>query len=101
LLAVGGRFQEAMVEVTGLEREYHELGDPWSARDLLGLRGQLRAELDDLDGALDDLRRAAEEAQQAGDAAQAQGLGERLATVLGEAGRPVEAEAAYLRFSSA
>jgi tetratricopeptide (TPR) repeat protein len=100
LLAVGGRFREAMTEVMGLEREYQELGDAWSARDLLGLRGQLRAELDDLDGALDDLRRAAEEAEQAGDSAQAQGLGERLATVLGEAGRAVEAEAAYQRFSS-
>jgi len=99
LLAVGGRFREAMAEVDGLERQYHELGDDWSARDLLGLRGQLRAELNDLDGALDDLRRAAEEAEQAGDPAQAQGLGERLATVLGEAGREAEAEAAWLRFS--
>jgi hypothetical protein len=101
MLAVGGRFQEAMVEVTGLELEYQELGDAWSARDLLGLRGQLRAELNDLDGALDDLRRAAEQAEKAGDQAQAQGLGERLATVLGEAGRPDEAEQAWLRFSSA
>jgi hypothetical protein len=100
LLAVSGRFREAMAEVDGLERQYHELGDPWSARDLLGLRGQLRAELDDLDGALEDLRRAAEEAEEAGDSAQAQGLGERLATVLGEAGRETEAEAAWLRFSS-
>jgi hypothetical protein len=100
LLAVGGRFREAMAEVADLERQYHELGDAWSARDLLGLRGQLRAELDDLDGALEDLRRAAEEAEQAGDPAQAHGLGERLATVLGAAGREVEAEAAYQRFSS-
>jgi hypothetical protein len=82
-----------------LELEYQELGDSWSARDLLGLRGQLRAELNDLDGALDDLRRAAEQAEKAGDQAQAQGLGERLATVLGEAGRPDEAEQAWLRFS--
>ena len=100
LLAVSGRFREAMAEVADLERQYHELGDAWSARDLLGLRGQLRAELDDLDGALEDLRRAAEEAAEAGDPAQAHGLGERLATVLGEAGREAEAEAAYLRFSS-
>jgi tetratricopeptide (TPR) repeat protein len=98
ILAVSGRFREAMQDVQGLERQYHELGDPWSARDLLGLRGQLRAELDDLDGALEDLRRAAEEAEEAGDSAQAQGLGERLATVLGEAGRETEAEAAWRRF---
>jgi hypothetical protein len=58
----------------------------------------LRAELDDLDGALEDLRRAAEEAEEAGDSAQAQGLGERLATVLGEAGRETEAEAVWRRF---
>ncbi len=99
LLAVGGRYRDAMAEADGLERQYHELGDPWSARDLLGLRGQLRAELGDLAGALEDLQRAAEEAAEAGDSAQAQGLGERLATVLGAAGREAEAEAAWLRFS--
>ena len=86
--------------MNGLEDEYQELGDAWSARDLKGLRGQLRAELDDLDGALDDLRRAAEESEAAGDPAQAHGLGERLAAVLGEAGRPDEAEQAWQRFCS-
>jgi hypothetical protein len=59
----------------------------------------LRAELDDLDGALDDLRHAAEEAVRAGDPAQAHGLGERLAAVLDEAGRPAEAEEAWHKFS--
>jgi hypothetical protein len=87
-----------MTAVDGLEREYQELGDAWSARDLLGLRGQLRAELDDLDGALDDLLRAAEEAQRAGDQDQAHGLGERLAAVLAEAGLPADAERAWQRF---
>jgi tetratricopeptide (TPR) repeat protein len=101
LLAVSGRFPEAMAAVDGLDTQYQELGDAWSARDLIGLRGQLRAELHDLDGALDDLRRAAEEAEQAGDPAQAHGLGERLAAVLDEAGRPVEAEAAWNRFCAA
>jgi hypothetical protein len=100
LLALGGRFREAMAAVIGLEDEYQELGDAWSARDLMGLRGQLRAELDDLDGALDDLQRAAEESQAAGDPAQAHGLGERLAAVLDEAGRPDEAERAWQRFCS-
>jgi hypothetical protein len=99
LFAVSGRFKEAMAEVDGLEREYQDLGDDWSARDLMGLRGQLRAELDDLDGALDDLRHAAEEAIRAGDQAQAHGLGERLAAVLDEAGRPAEAEEAWQQFS--
>ena len=99
LFAVSGRFKEAMAEVDGLEKEYQELGDDWSARDLMGLRGQLRAELDDLDGALDDLRHAAEEAVRAGDPAQAHGLGERLAAVLDEAGRPAEAEEAWHKFS--
>ncbi len=98
MLAVGGRFREAMTVVDGLEREYQELGDDWSARDLLGLRGQLRAELDDLDGALDDLLQAAEEAQRAGDQDQAHGLGERLAAVLAEAGLPADAERAWQRF---
>jgi hypothetical protein len=98
MLAVSGRFQEAMAEVAGLEAEYQALGDDWSARDLAGLRGQLRAELNDLDGALHDLRRAAEEAQAAGDPDQARGLGERLAAVLAEAGRPEQAEAAWQRF---
>jgi tetratricopeptide (TPR) repeat protein len=100
LLAVSGRFREAMAQVDGLEKEYQELGDAWSARDLMGLRGQLRAELDDLDGALEDLRRAAEEAESAGDPAQTRGLGQRLAAVLDMAGRPVDAEAAYDRFCS-
>jgi hypothetical protein len=98
LLAVSGRFQEAMAEVDGLEDEYVELGDAWSARDLMGLRGQLRAELDDLDGALADLHRAAEAAQTAGDLDQAHGLGERLAAVLDLAGRPDEAELAWQRY---
>jgi tetratricopeptide (TPR) repeat protein len=98
LLAVSGRFEEAMVQVEGLEEEYRGLGDAWSARDLKGLRGQLRAELDDLEGALDDLRLAAEEAAEAGDQAQAYGLGERLAAVLEEAGRPDDAEQVWLRF---
>jgi len=98
MLAVSGRFREAMAEVDGLEDEYQELGDSWSARDLKGLRGQLRAELNDFAGAIDDLRRAAEEAEAAGDAEQMHGLGERLAAVLDEAGRPGQAERAWQRF---
>jgi tetratricopeptide (TPR) repeat protein len=98
MLAVSGRFGEAMAEVAGLEDEYQALGDAWSARDLKGLRGQLRAELNDLAGALDDLRQAAEEAEAAGDLEQAHGLGERLAAVLAEAGQPDQAEAAWQRF---
>jgi tetratricopeptide (TPR) repeat protein len=98
MLAVAGRFREALVEIEGLDSGYTELGDDWSARDLRGLRGQLRAELDDLPGALDDLELAAVEAVEAGDRAQAHGLGERLAVVLDEAGRPEQAEQAWERF---
>jgi tetratricopeptide (TPR) repeat protein len=98
LLAVAGRFTEALAVVKGLEDEYVQLGDDWSARDLMGLRGQLRAELGDLDGALDDLRLAAESAMAAGDRPQAHGLGERLAAVLDEAGRPEDAESAWQRY---
>jgi tetratricopeptide (TPR) repeat protein len=98
-LAVAGRFDEALLAVEGLEDGYLSLGDAWSARDLLGLRGQLRAELGDLGGALDDLERAAQEASEAGDRDQARGLGERLAMVLGESGRTYAAEEAYQRYS--
>lgn len=98
LLALARRFDEAMEVADGLVEEYHRLDDAWSARDLQGLRGQLRAELGDLDGAIADLREAAEDAAAAGEQEQTHGLGARLATVLGEAGREDAAEAAWNRY---
>ena len=98
MLAVAGRFGDALVAVDGLEDGYLELGDAWSARDLLGLRGQLRAEVGNVPAGVLDLERAAAQAMTAGDRAQAQGLGERLATVLDHAGRHHEAEQAYQQF---
>jgi hypothetical protein len=98
MLAVSGRFADAMAQVDGAEAAFRELGDTWSARDLLGLQGQLKAELGDLEGALGDLRRGAEEAEEVGDRSQQHGLGERLCAVLALAGREPEAEAAYDRF---
>ncbi|GLY31223.1 hypothetical protein Kisp02_45880 [Kineosporia sp. NBRC 101731] len=98
LLALGGWFGEAMEVADGLVDEYRELGDTWSARDLQGLRGQLRAELGDLEGAVTDLREAAEAASVAHETEQTHGLGARLAAVLGSAGRDDEAEAAWNRY---
>ncbi|MBT0767504.1 hypothetical protein KIH74_01125 [Kineosporia sp. J2-2] len=98
LLALGGRFEEAMAVADGLVDDYTRLDDAWSARDLQGLRGQLRAELGDLEGAVADLRDAAEAAAVAGEEEQTHGLGARLAAVLGEAGRDDEAEAVWNRY---
>ncbi|MDP9825892.1 hypothetical protein [Kineosporia succinea] len=98
LLALGGWFGEAMEVADGLVDEYRALDDAWSARDLQGLRGQLRAELGDLEGAVTDLREAAEAAAHVGEAEQRHGLGARLAAVLGGAGRDDEAEEAWNRF---
>ncbi|WP_285617245.1 hypothetical protein [Kineosporia sp. NBRC 101677] len=98
LLALAGRFEEAMAVAGPLVQEYHELDDAWSARDLQGLRGQLRAELGDLEGAVADLREAAEGAAAAAEQEQTHGLGARLAAVLGGAGRDDEAEAAWNRY---
>lgn len=98
LLALAGRFGEAMAVADPLVEDYHRLDDAWSSRDLQGLRGQLRAELGDLEGAVADLREAAEGAAQAGEQEQTHGLGARLAAVLGGAGRDDEAEAAWNRY---
>jgi len=98
LLALARRFDDAMAVADGLVEEYHSLDDAWSARDLQGLRGQLRAELGDLEGAVADLEHAAQAAADAGEPEQTHGLGARLATVLGEAGREDEAEAAWNRY---
>ncbi|MCD5312547.1 hypothetical protein [Kineosporia babensis] len=98
LLALSGYFAEAMEVADGLVDDYRRLDDAWSARDLQGLRGQLRAELGDLEGAVADLREAAEGAAQAGEQEQTHGLGARLAAVLGGAGRDDEAEAAWNRY---
>lgn len=98
VLALLGRFAEALEQVEGLEESYRLLGDDASARELLGLSGQLRAELGDLDTARADLLRAAEEARSVMDAGQTHGLGQRLAAVLDEAGLPDEAEDAWTRF---
>ena len=99
-LALAGRFAEALMVAESLDDEYQRLGDDWSARDSLGLRGQLRAELGDLDGAVADLLRATERAHEAGDAGQARVLAERLSALLADAGRAAEAEEIWSRYGS-
>jgi hypothetical protein len=99
LLALAGRFPEALEGVTGLDVGYRELDDAWSARDVVALRGQIRAELGQVDLGIDDLFSAAEEALAAGDRHQARELAVRLAAVLDEAGRAEDAEKAYARFA--
>lgn len=99
LLALARRFPEALEAVHDLDAGYREVDDAWSARDVLALRGQIRAELKDFDGGLQDLQDAAAEALAAGDVEQARGLAMRLAAVLDENGRPDEAEKAWRRFS--
>ena len=99
LLALAGRFAEALEGVEPLEAGYRELDDAWSARDVVALRGQIRAELGQVDTGVEDLFHAAEEAMDAGDEHQARELAVRLAAVLDDAGRTEDAEKAWARFS--
>jgi hypothetical protein len=99
LLALAGRFPEALAGVTDLDSGYRELDDAWSARDVVALRGQIRAELGEVDAGVAELYSAAEEAVGAGDDHQARELAVRLAAVLDDAGRTEEAEKAWARFS--
>jgi hypothetical protein len=99
LLALAGRFPDALEEVADLEAGYRDLDDAWSARDVVALRGQIRAELGHLDAGITDLTDAAEEALASGDVHQTRELAVRLAAVLDDAGRPEDAEKAWRRFS--
>jgi hypothetical protein len=98
LLALAGRFSEALADVADLDTGYRELDDAWSARDVVALRGQIRAELGDVDAGIVDLTDAAEEALASGDAHQTRELAVRLAAVLDDAGRREDAEKAWRRF---
>jgi hypothetical protein len=99
LLALAGRFPDALDEVADIEAGYRELDDAWSARDVVALRGQIRAELGQVDAGITDLTDAAEEALASGDTHQTRELAVRLAAVLDDAGRPEDAEKAWRRFS--
>jgi tetratricopeptide (TPR) repeat protein len=99
LLALAGRFPDALGEVADIEAGYRDLDDAWSARDVVALRGQIRAELGQLDAGITDLTQAAEEALASGDTHQTRELAVRLAAVLDDAGRPEDAEKAWRRFS--
>lgn len=98
VLATGGAKTEALEAVQGLEERYRDIGDVWSARDVVGLRALL---LDDLGRgleALEDLQAAAQDATDGGELSQARTLGSQLAAILEALGCPAEADAAWERF---
>jgi tetratricopeptide (TPR) repeat protein len=98
VLATAGAQGEALAAVDGLAESYRELGDDWSARDVVGLRCLLLDNLGRGTEAVDDLRAAAQEAQEAGDVGQARILGSQLAALLDSLGRPAEADVTWKRF---
>jgi tetratricopeptide (TPR) repeat protein len=96
--ATAGQFEEALADLDGLDDAYREVGDARSVRDVLGLRGQILLERDDVEAAMTQFRSAAEDALAQGDDEHSRMFGGRLASLLDDHGRPDEAAEVWDRF---
>ncbi len=100
ILADGGSLDEALAVLDGVDQAYRDMGDPGSARWVVGLQVDILIQLGQAEEALRRQTRIAEEAREAGEIDEARRRGADLTRILDNLGRSDEAETAWQRFRS-